>query len=692
MEYNNNNLDYNVSIQEIAKWSENSQVTIPALQRGLVWSPAQIELLWDSLFRGIPIGSLVVCERIKQQSVEEINSKDDKKYFHLLDGQQRVNAIQLGFDDFKDLKNPKKSILWLDLQPTFSSNSTRNYLFRVTTTAHPWGYHTDDSANRLSASVIRNGLEKYERNPFSHEYIRPTPNEIHPFNSNYAVPLSILWEAYKNNRKDFKDNIVNILSNSYNNYYWAQQVLNGDKDWSENIDYIYNGLEIAANTKIIVLKTPENLLEETQQEDQSEENQKDITAIEHLFQRLNRQGTELNGEELSYSMIKAYWPNVKKGIDNIEKENKLMPASRLVSLAIRTIASEKEGEKRRKISNSYNVTNIRKLAKDKTKQELQQQIIEFINDDTSNPSSLLSCSKEIDSILGVNNNKNWGLPPVLRSSIAYESPELYLFLILLIRKFTKENYKISDNEEISKALTGIITWLKWFNVDNIDITNFISDLYYNVDELTIENLKITNKFIPKPEELEDLLKLPDDENNLKNWRFWNFIKEDNPDKTKLEMFLNKLRWNREILIYAQRKYIKEHFKNFDPSRKDLWENHNRPWDFDHILAKTYIYNVKTNNQFLHFCQEWRDSNGNMRAWPFEANRSDHATLAKVKITDKDKENSFIKDEELEGFSVGNAAVRDHENAFKFANSCRSRMIRMYKEWYTQFEISKLLLN
>ena len=452
MEYNNNNLACNVSIKEIANWTENSKVTIPALQRGLVWSPSQIELLWDSLFRGIPIGSLVVCKRIEQQRIEELNNNDNEEYFHLLDGQQRVNAIQLGFDDFNNSKNPKKSILWLDLKPTILPNSTRNYLFRVTTTAHPWGYYPDDSANRLSAIVIRNGLEKYTRDPFNPEYIRPKPDEIHPFNSNYAVPLSILWEAYyQNNRQNFKDNIINILSNSYNKCYWIEQVLKNHEDWSTNIDYIYNGLTIAANTQIIVLKTPDNLLEETKQEqNNSKENEKDITAIEHLFQRLNRQGTELNGEELTYSMIKAYWPKIKTGIENIEKENKLMPASRLISLAIRTIVSETNTDK--KISAPYNVTNIRKLAKDNTKECLRNDIINFINNDITDTSSLLSCCKEVDSILGVNNNKDWGLPPVLRSSIAYETPELYLLLILLTRQFIKENNKISENEEISKAL------------------------------------------------------------------------------------------------------------------------------------------------------------------------------------------------------------------------------------------------
>jgi hypothetical protein len=40
---------------------------LPSLQRGAVWRPNQIELLWDSVMRGFPIGSMVVCKRLDRQ-------------------------------------------------------------------------------------------------------------------------------------------------------------------------------------------------------------------------------------------------------------------------------------------------------------------------------------------------------------------------------------------------------------------------------------------------------------------------------------------------------------------------------------------------------------------------------------------------------------------------------------------------
>lgn len=68
---------YALSLQTIANWQispesngDKIHAEIPAFQRGLVWNPAQIEVLWDSLLRGIPIGviSLIPMEGAERYS------------------------------------------------------------------------------------------------------------------------------------------------------------------------------------------------------------------------------------------------------------------------------------------------------------------------------------------------------------------------------------------------------------------------------------------------------------------------------------------------------------------------------------------------------------------------------------------------------------------------------------------------
>ena len=72
------------SICEVASWLiPESEVQLPVVQRGFVWKVSQIECLWDSIFRGYPIGAMML-------------SFDGDKYM-LLDGQQRSTSVALGF-------------------------------------------------------------------------------------------------------------------------------------------------------------------------------------------------------------------------------------------------------------------------------------------------------------------------------------------------------------------------------------------------------------------------------------------------------------------------------------------------------------------------------------------------------------------------------------------------------------------
>ena len=81
----------------------------------------------------------------------------------------------------------------------------------------------------------------------------------------------------------------------------------------------------------------------------------------------------------------------------------------------------------------------------------------------------------------------------------------------------------------------------------------------------------------------------------------------------------------------------------------------------------------------------------MRAWPFEANRSDQAMQAKAKITEEQQiVDSYIVSDELDGFNVGGDAISNSAKALLFANSCRSRLIRIYCEWFYELKIYRLL--
>ena len=85
----------------------NSILVLPPIQRGFVWKPNQIQELWDSLLRGMPIGALML-QKINESSskyrevttssnYKELNEiSNEKKGYFLLDGQQRTLSMLLG--------------------------------------------------------------------------------------------------------------------------------------------------------------------------------------------------------------------------------------------------------------------------------------------------------------------------------------------------------------------------------------------------------------------------------------------------------------------------------------------------------------------------------------------------------------------------------------------------------------------
>ena len=114
-----------------------------------------MEWLWDSLLRGFPIGSFLLAPRGKgkaarsTESREQISSKSNGWF--LLDGQQRTRALLLGF-------RPSDSArLWIDLAPLpVSDNADHNdrmFLFRLLTSAQPWGMEWNNPDEKLRESA-----------------------------------------------------------------------------------------------------------------------------------------------------------------------------------------------------------------------------------------------------------------------------------------------------------------------------------------------------------------------------------------------------------------------------------------------------------------------------------------------------------------------------------------------------------
>ena len=728
-----------ITLKQVAAWDLDYidvprceiRASVPALQRGLVWSPQQVELLWDSILRGFPIGSLVVCKPVGNQ---ERSGKEGITH-HLLDGQQRCNAITLGFHDpfsapsSQVRGNKSESILWVDLAPNkvfaipdshdqIPKNSTRQFLTRVTTLAHPWGYTTDDNASRISARDAAGAIDwEFKGKPAP--TTRPSSIELSPFRSNAPVPLSWLMAAFRKESSEeiFWSEVKRKLDEEKGKRRWPELALAilSTSSMSESLHEIYCAIHRADSTELVILMAPDEIVTGTSRREANNQGESDgnVANIEHLFNRLNRQGTPLNGEELAYSMIKAYWPGVADVIDKVKFCR--FPASHLASLGVRTaLTPNKDGA----LSREIGIPRLRTIANaslGSPDDEIRCKIEKFLGlkpkahspGDVMN--RLASACKKVDEWMAFSpDTAPNGIPPVLISSFARKNADIYLFFLHIADRLLDEPGAVTD-EQWKSVLPGLATLVHWFGRSGEGLS--IADLLMESIRggISVENIRsglaesMKRKLIitPRlPSEIAEFIRIPSDDQQLTNWEWYPSLIGSVPEgKERTEqhetwwLFLSSIRENRELLLYSQRAYLGRRFASYDPARRDLWDEHNRPWDFDHIHAGFFFSGKQ--GPYAGFCRQWGSNIGNLRAWPFEDNRSDQEDSAKKKLSgnSRDMADSLIQSEaELDSFSLGHSTRSSPESARSLAEAIKARLVRVYSDWHESTGISALLAD
>jgi hypothetical protein len=77
-------------IQTLLTWIKSGEIAIPEIQRPFVWSATQVRDLIDSLYKGYPIGYLIIW-RNPTVKLKDGTSSEGKRI--LIDGQQRITAL-----------------------------------------------------------------------------------------------------------------------------------------------------------------------------------------------------------------------------------------------------------------------------------------------------------------------------------------------------------------------------------------------------------------------------------------------------------------------------------------------------------------------------------------------------------------------------------------------------------------------
>ena len=158
---------------ELFKWQggtppNNGVLALPPIQRSAAWGPKQVVDLWDSILRGLPLGSFMLQSRTRGGLAHRIgtdarNETIAAKGWDLLDGQQRLRSMLLGiYGPNLDPNMIDKRCLWIDLDA-----DPGVYLFKLhlTSVSQPFGY--DQNGYKLSLAQRRAARERFE--PEGHE-------------------------------------------------------------------------------------------------------------------------------------------------------------------------------------------------------------------------------------------------------------------------------------------------------------------------------------------------------------------------------------------------------------------------------------------------------------------------------------------------------------------------------------------
>lgn len=89
----------NLPLKKLLERIDKGELVLPEIQRDFVWTRKSVMLLFDSLFRGLPIGHMLVWKAKKAVQHKHFHGKRQSRiafenfYGYLLDGQQRLTAL-----------------------------------------------------------------------------------------------------------------------------------------------------------------------------------------------------------------------------------------------------------------------------------------------------------------------------------------------------------------------------------------------------------------------------------------------------------------------------------------------------------------------------------------------------------------------------------------------------------------------
>lgn len=694
--------------------------TLPIIQRGFVWTPSQVENLWDSMFRSFPIGAFIV----DNLSNPEIN---------ILDGQQRASAILLGLNNKNDkiFNVPVNYHVFLDFKKQDMKNNERKFLFRCITRSHPWGYQDVDNKKTLEQKDRRQAINVFKKNYLISENEKicelETIDKCYPFDSFLPIPLYYFFES---------DNLYEVIKNisNYINLYFSfwfkidnDKIILNDIDWNNYTLNYKESLLVSNDLQCKYVIPTKQLLEyvnefyvakrykrELNQEKvcidfysvkeifeiarsilsysltfMNVDNSNNIPKwyvneqvpkvfskeiaeddLQIVFKRINTEGKIISVDDLNYSLFKSKLfaanaadtfiiiKNFEKSCSRIFKPSKAFKVAVLLYLQ----SLQPEADKTKLISLRLKASQFSKISLDK--------FIDFLHDNFIDKNYF----EIIENFLLYSSKNEAGLPYCLLKDLCDSAPELifmllYRFLPVFGYQDNERKFSVGVKNRIIGIILGLFILFKGENQK--DYVKLIEYIFPIVSQKSFDKCWSFDIF-----ERAQLI--------YPEYKLSKVILKPNTVFTR-ENDLGFINWERKFLLYAQRKSLSIWFKNVE---FDL-EDHNIPFDYDHICA----YDFAKNNPSLKY-NDLINSIGNLRVLPFELNRHDQNDFIneKFEINEYNKEilkqydsdtqekllDYSIVDSEWLEFSVKNKKILKNTLLREYMEE---RIKKLYSEWF-----------
>lgn len=560
---------------------DNSLLSLPNLQRGAVWKPLQIELLWDSLLRNFPIGTLIVLS----------DSLDcDKPKGEILDGQQRIRAIISGFNK---VNKDSDSIVWVDLNP--ANLQDREYAIRVTNRAHPWGYDLIGrvfEANRRNNAIRRAGEEPgSDKSKWNILNFGPEGESVIP------VPLLFFLDA------DCNDSIRYIINRCEQlgeiAPVWKKKYLDKVKSLPDNQFNKY--LDAIKTLRLNEYKIPSIVIDSK-------------CDLDLLFSRIGIQGTQITDKELAYALMKSYWDQDGFGPTNELRSQGIASEEDFAQIIFRLFSSTKT--LRGNIDHDF----VRKLRYNPNSEDELSAIRESIlKAYDNNGIQIAEMTEKVAKWLLTCYDSNEAYHQLVISDIARRKPSLYILLLRLC--IIQEEGRLELSPRYIQALAFYLHICLWDDRTINYIYAFVCEKEGPITERIVSErlsdfitfscewaMPVVNSFIDFPALREDALDI--------RWTYERYSGQRGFSLFK-RLFAYGNSESAFVLQLAERRYFHKRYEEYNPCRKDLWEDLNRPWDHDHIVPQDWI----GEKDWSPFLKQWINSIGNIADIPFELNRA-----------------------------------------------------------------------